>query len=96
MLLLVVYQVQDSHSQHQATWPLVMAGAAFLYLWWLGILTFDLAFVWHRYIRNSAATETLAYWYNGREAEPKTLKEIMMPSTYSSPRHRASRGRAAR
>jgi hypothetical protein len=34
-------------------WPVFLAGAAFLYLWWLVALVFDLTFVWHRYIRMS-------------------------------------------
>jgi hypothetical protein len=32
-----------------------VAGAAFLYLWWIAIITFDLTFVWHLYIRHSGA-----------------------------------------
>ena len=28
-----------------------------LYLWWLAVLTFDLAFIWHLYIKNEAAEE---------------------------------------
>src|SRR3954471_13879639 len=36
-------------------WPLVLAVAAFLYLWWIVIITFDLAFVWHLYIRHAGA-----------------------------------------
>jgi hypothetical protein len=34
-------------------WPVFLAGAMFLYLWWLVALLFDLTFVWHRYIRMS-------------------------------------------
>jgi hypothetical protein len=34
-------------------WPLFPAGAAFLYLWWLAALLFDLVVVWHMYIRSS-------------------------------------------
>jgi len=81
VLLMVVTQILRTKLEHHpAVWPLVLAGAAFLYLWWLGILTFDLAFVWHRYIRNSVAVKTLGYWYDGEEAKPKTLKEIFTPS----------------
>lgn len=49
-------------------WPLILAGAAFVYLWWLGILLFDLAFVWHRYIRHSVALRNCRAWWSGREA----------------------------
>ncbi|MEO6194957.1 MAG: hypothetical protein ABIS20_18230 [Thermoanaerobaculia bacterium] len=34
-------------------WPVFLATAAFLYLWWLAALLFDLVFVWHLYIRHS-------------------------------------------
>jgi hypothetical protein len=34
-------------------WPVFLAGAAFLYLWWLAALMFDLIVVWHLYIRSS-------------------------------------------
>jgi hypothetical protein len=40
-------------------WPLFLASAAFLYLWWLAALIFDLAFVWHRYIRYSVIEDHL-------------------------------------
>jgi hypothetical protein len=40
-------------------WPVVLASAAFMYLWWLTALLFDLVFVWHRYIRHSAAVADL-------------------------------------
>jgi hypothetical protein len=36
-------------------WPVFLAGAGFLYLWWLAIVLFDLTFVWHLYIRWSGA-----------------------------------------
>jgi len=49
-------------------WPVLLAGAAFLYLWWLGILLFDLAFIWHRYIRHNIAVDTLAKWAAMRDA----------------------------
>lgn len=41
----------------EPVWPLLLSGAAFLYLWWLGMMLFDLAFVWHRYIRRSVALD---------------------------------------
>jgi hypothetical protein len=37
----------------------VLAAAAFLYLWWLAAHLFDLVFVWHRYIRSSLANKML-------------------------------------
>jgi len=43
----------------QALWPIILAGAGFLYLWWLAALLFDLIFVWHRYIRWGAGMKAL-------------------------------------
>lgn len=40
-------------------WPLILAVAGFLYLWWLSILVFDLVFVWHRYIQADVAHDFL-------------------------------------
>ncbi len=33
-------------------WPVFIATAAFLYLWWLAALVFDLAVIWHWYIHS--------------------------------------------
>jgi hypothetical protein len=43
-------------------WPVVLSGAAFLYLWWLAALIFDLGFVWQRYVRHSVALKRLGQW----------------------------------
>jgi hypothetical protein len=43
-------------------WPVLLAAAGFLYLWWLATLIFDLAFVWQRYVRRSVANERLREW----------------------------------
>jgi hypothetical protein len=34
-------------------WPVVPGCIAFLYLWWLAALVFDMTFFWHAYIRSS-------------------------------------------
>jgi len=39
---------------HPPLWPVVLSGLAFLYLWWLAGLLFDLAFIWQKYIRDSS------------------------------------------
>jgi hypothetical protein len=44
-------------------WPVVISGAAFLYLWWLAALIFDLAFVWQRYVRQATGIERLREWW---------------------------------
>ena len=69
---IVFFQLNASKST-APVWPVVLAGAAFLYLWWLGILMFDLTFIWHRYIRRSVAVRTLQQWRHGRDAVPDTL-----------------------
>lgn len=43
-------------------WPVVLGMAAFFYAWWLGIVTFDLAFLWQTYVRGSTATKALHRW----------------------------------
>jgi len=36
-----------------ALWPVLIATLAFLYLWWLAALLFDLVFIWHLYVRHA-------------------------------------------
>lgn len=43
-------------------WPVLLGGAAFLYLWWLAALIFDLGFVWQRYVRNALSNKRLMTW----------------------------------
>jgi hypothetical protein len=40
-------------------WPVFIATVAFLYLWWLGSLLFDLSFVWHLYIRHERVLQRM-------------------------------------
>lgn len=40
-------------------WPVLLATAAFLYLWWLAALLFDLVFVWHVYIRHARVVQRM-------------------------------------
>ena len=47
--------VTDAALDKGPIWPVFLAGAGFLYLWWLAIVLFDLTFVWHLYIRWSGA-----------------------------------------
>jgi hypothetical protein len=48
-----------SHSSNYSLWPLVLATAGFLYLWWLSALLFDLFYIWHQFIRSPRTTDTL-------------------------------------
>jgi hypothetical protein len=49
----------DAKPPHGDLWPVFLAGALFVYLWWLVALLFDLVFVWHRYIRRSGELQYL-------------------------------------
>jgi hypothetical protein len=40
-------------------WPIAVSMAAFIYIWWLAALVFDLVFVWHRYIRSNETVTIL-------------------------------------
>ena len=42
-------------------WPILLGAAAFLFLWRLASLIFDLVFIWHRYIRHSGALKFLRH-----------------------------------
>lgn len=58
-------------------WPVLLASAAFLYLWWIAVLLFDLSFIWHRYIRHSVGAETLQHWYREqKDVEPSDVKTM--------------------
>ncbi len=51
-----------------ALWPVLLAFGAFVYLWWLAILLFDLVFVWHRYIRSSVGPKVLRAMRQARKS----------------------------
>ena len=69
---IVIKRLADGSVQ-APVWPVLLAGLAFLYLWWLGILLFDLTFVWHRYIRRSVAVQTLLQWARHKDARPHSM-----------------------
>jgi hypothetical protein len=72
-VLLILKQLLDDNPQTTA-WPVALGGLAFIYIWWLGIMLFDLTFVWHRYVRQSVAIETLIHWLRrGEDARPRRL-----------------------
>jgi hypothetical protein len=48
-----------SSAPHRSLWPLVLANAGFLYVWWLSALLFDLVYIWHQFIRSYRTTMTL-------------------------------------
>ncbi len=57
-----VQKVEPLITPTPSIWPVVLAGGAFLYLWWLAMLLFDLSFVWQRYIRRSITIDRLREW----------------------------------
>lgn len=61
---LITNAITYNHLFHPAKaplWPIVMGAAAFLFLWRLAALVFDLVFMWHRYIRFSGAMNFLRH-----------------------------------
>jgi hypothetical protein len=51
---LAIHQIRmHPEAATKSAWPLLLSGAAFLYLWWLTAILFDLIFTWQRYIRGA-------------------------------------------
>ncbi|HXU31269.1 MAG TPA: hypothetical protein VN851_11875 [Thermoanaerobaculia bacterium] len=51
--VVIVFRIEQQGGPRGPVWPIVLAIVAFLYLWWLAALLFDLVFIWHLYIRHS-------------------------------------------
>ncbi len=49
----------DAGSAARPVWPVILAGAVFLYMWALAAHVFDLVVVWQHYIRSSAILDRL-------------------------------------
>jgi len=65
------------------TWPLVVATAAFLYLWLLAALLFDLIVIWHVYIRSSLVNETLRQMTTRKDArKPVEAPQVVEQTPY--------------
>ena len=59
---LVLWTLHRRHPEvalDRSLWALVLANAAFLYLWWLSALLFDLVYIWHRFICSYRTTKIL-------------------------------------
>ena len=59
----------DEQILSKPLWQLILANVAFLYLWWLSALLFDLVYIWQQFIRSRRTTKTL------QKIRPKTLAE---------------------
>jgi hypothetical protein len=57
--ILVVQEIKGSGHGGDNLWPLILSSAAFIYLWWLSAILFDLFFTWQRYIRLAVWQEYL-------------------------------------
>jgi hypothetical protein len=51
-MAMILFGAISDHANQGPLWPVLLATAFALYLWQAVILTFDLVFVWHRYIRH--------------------------------------------
>jgi hypothetical protein len=61
--MLMIHRAVAAHQSFLTSkpfWPVVVSAAAFLYLWWLAIILFDLTFVWQRYIRQAVGQKYLS------------------------------------
>jgi hypothetical protein len=54
-----LHLTEKGNADDRPVWPIFVAAAAFLYLWWLAALLFDLTVAWHHYIRNAAILDRL-------------------------------------
>ncbi len=70
----IVASVILGDADHRAVWPILPAAAAFLYLWWLAALLFDLTFVWQRYIRQAKGIIHLNKLYRASTAAASAQK----------------------
>jgi hypothetical protein len=60
--LKIIEQAEALMTMSPPVWPVLLATAGFLYLWWLGALLFDMAFIWQRYVRGSVTNLNLRAW----------------------------------
>jgi hypothetical protein len=71
---LIFSRIRGSHGGGNL-WPLILSSAAFMYLWWLAAILFDLCFTWQRYIRLAVWQENLA-----AAREPRVKRERKLQS----------------
>lgn len=66
-------------------WPVFLATAAFLYLWWLAALFFDLVVIWHWYIRHAQILARMDAILGGQRGAKRTAKEgaVARPRDYA-------------
>jgi hypothetical protein len=69
-ILCLAISLNEYLSVQALAWKTVGVCLAFVYLWWLGMILFDLAFVWHRYIRNAVCIRMIRAWKDGKDTKP--------------------------
>ena len=74
--LFLVFANIIADADHKTILPVLIGSAAFLYLWWLSVLVFDLSFIWHRYIRNALALHRMQDCFNHRYKQPIVSRSI--------------------
>jgi hypothetical protein len=52
-------EVPANGASNRPVWPVFLGGLAFLYLWWVAAVAFDLAVVWQHFIRRQAILRRL-------------------------------------
>ena len=72
-IALVLIHFPKDGKGDKSVWPLFLALAGFLYLWWLAALMFDLVFAWQRYIRYAQIMKYLNDIKYGKKS--KAIKE---------------------
>lgn len=82
LLALVAVRTKRVPGTNESLWPLLLAWAGFIYLWWLAALIFDLTFAWHVYIRGSKLTDEMGELVNSpyaqwKRAQPSTAQVIV-------------------
>lgn len=78
--LILVNVIADA--DHLEILPVLIGGGAFLYLWWLSVLVFDLSFIWHQYIRNSLALRRMQDCYDNSYRQPFVSRGIGATEKY--------------
>lgn len=81
--LAVAVALVTSGGDGKSLLTLKQAGAClgFAGLWWLGLIVFELALVWHRYIRQAVCVRTLRAWRKHRDAEYDAAWGLGAPRT---------------
>lgn len=85
------YNLPPRYELKGSAWPVLLATAGSLYLWWLAALIFDLVFIWHLYIRNSRLiyrlNEVVGNPYGPRTKPGKKTASSATPGTPPQPAH---------